>query len=239
MIRIGDMNNDGLKDVVCLLQNTNSLEILIQNDDGTFSGSESSTYNTLGGSIISKVQVFDATGDGLEDVVIMYSSGSDDIYILPQTPLGTLGEAIVYDLAYSISSFTYGDFDNDGLYDIAVMYESGRGIGILYQTQEHSFADPVSINVGGNSSQSIKSGDINNDGLSDIVIFNYNGVNIYLQKTEGRLQVGQSFDFVYDYYNDNSDEVKVIADINSDGFLDIIASDNNYSDDFIRIMFGH
>ena len=212
-VAIGDVNHDGLADVV-VGNSGNNIEVFLQNAAGGLDrGVYYSTVNSH------SIKTADLNNDGLLDVVgIGWGTNTVDVFL--QNAEGTFS----YSATYSVTHDGYdevdaGDVNNDRLSDIIVM--SGQGlvpnIGVLLQQNDGTFSAPVYYDLGGNElTQGVAVGDVNNDSLQDIVV-SYGGnrpdskIGVFLQNGSATLDPAVSYDS-YDI-----PESVVISDVNGDG----------------------
>ena len=220
-IKRGDMNGDGLDDIIC--GNYDRIEIFLQTDVGITTSSyslptDNSRWITIG----------DYNNDGLKDIAgISWSSNEVDIFL--QQPDGLLVFSETLSVEYAgYNDIDTGDVNNDGLDDIVVM--SGQSyavdnIGILIQSIDGGFNEAVYYDNGrdswGNAS-GVAVGDINDDTLSDVVI-SYGGnkpnswIGSFVQN-----QVTNLLNPVIENNSYDAPESTEISDINNDGLNDII-----------------
>jgi VCBS repeat protein len=221
-VAIGDMNKDGLQDLVSADFN---VSLFIQTAPGTFA-SPVSLYS--GGA--NWVAVGDLNHDGIPDVVLTDAVG---VKVLLHT-----GAASSLTYAAPVSVFTQSpnpgisganliaiaDVNGDGLNDLVITDPGPVGspptVNILLQssTAPGTFAAPVSYPLSADSiPQSIVVTDVNGDGKPDIVIGGSTEVNVLLQNASSP----GTFTAAASYPVTNANEVAV-ADVNGDGHVDII-----------------
>jgi len=219
---IGDMNNDGLQDLVSA---DFTVSLFIQTAPGTFA-SPVSLYS--GGA--NWVAVGDLNNDGIADVALTDSVG---VKVLLHT-----GAASSLTYAAPVAVFTQSvnpgitganliaiaDVNGDGLNDLVITDPGPVGspptVNILLQNKSApgTFLAPVSYALSGNSiPQSIVVADVNGDGHPDIIIGGSAAVDVLLQdaSTAGTFLAATS------YTTANATQV-AIADVNGDGLPDIV-----------------
>jgi FG-GAP-like repeat len=221
-VAIGDMNNDGLQDLVSA---DFKVSLFVQTAPGTFA-SPVSLYP--GGA--NWVAVGDLNNDGIPDVALTDSVG---VKVLLHT-----GAAASLTYAAPVAVFTQSvnpgitganliaiaDVNGDGLNDLVITDPGPVGspptVNILLQNKSApgTFLAPVSYALSGTSiPQSIVVADVNGDGHPDIVIGGSTVVNVLLNNasTPGTFLAAAS------YATTNATQV-AIADVNGDGLVDIV-----------------
>ena len=221
-VAIGDMNGDGLPDLVSADFN---VSLFLQRSPGTFA-SPVSLYS--GGA--NWVAVGDLNGDGIPDIALTDSVG---VKVLMHT--GAAG-SVTY--AAPLSVFTQSidpgitganliaiaDVNGDGLNDLVITDPGPVGspptVNVLLQDANHhgTFLPAVSYPLDADSiPQSIVIADVNGDGKPDIVIGGSLVVNVLLQ----RASAPGTFLAAATYPVTNANEIAV-ADVNGDGLVDIV-----------------
>jgi hypothetical protein len=221
-VAIGDMNNDGLQDLVSADFN---VSLFVQTGPGTFA-KPLSLYP--GGA--NWVAVGDLNNDGIPDVALTDSVG---VKVLLHT-----GPAASLTYAAPVAVFTQSvnpgitganliaiaDVNGDGLNDLVITDPGPVGspptVNILLQNKSApgTFLAPVSYTLAANSiPQSIVVADVNGDGHPDIIIGGSKVVNVLLQNAS----VPGTFLAAASYATSNATQV-AIADVNADGLLDIV-----------------
>lgn len=129
----------------------------------------------------------DVTGDGRADVVVVKPS-NDSVYVIPQTPSGTLGPAVGYSVPvccdFENASVAIAEMNGDGRQDVLVSLRDA--VGVMLQTADGRLAEPrvfptvhhTYTNVFG-----LTVGDFNHDGLTDVASIDISSpdVDVFLQ----------------------------------------------------------
>ncbi len=123
-----------------------------------------------------------------------------------------------------------GDLNGDGIPDLVVVngYENGGNskdgfVGVLLGNGDGTFQNAVSYDTGGLYSGSVAIGDVNGDGYLDVVVSNLlsSSVSVLLGNGDGTLQAPLSYNVGDEPYSVS------LADLRSDGRLDIVAASAN------------
>jgi hypothetical protein len=165
----GDFNGDGKIDLAVSnaidTENSNEINILLGNGDGTFtlsSQSPATGQNPYGGTVA------DFNGDGNLDLAVpneldgtvtcLLGNGDGTFNTVPETP-ATGGNPV---------QIAVGDFNGDGIPDLAAADFFGNKIAVLLGKGDGTFAtDPLSPTTG-QEPAGVAVADFNGDGLSDM-----------------------------------------------------------------------
>jgi hypothetical protein len=240
------------------------VSVLLGNGDGTFQppvnyrsgGFEESDDDVAQ----SSVAVGDVNGDGKLDLVVenqcAFSTsnycGNGTVGVLLGNGDGSFRPAVVYDSGgdwpYSVA---LADLNGDGRLDIAVancgpIDSNGCGsgmVGVLMNKGNGGFQPAVLYPSGGVAATGIFAADVNGDSKPDLLVANYCGtgtiytcnlgaVGVLLGNGDGTFQPAVA-------YSSGGDLPVALssADINGDGYLDIIATNSGSAD--VGILLGN
>lgn len=126
-IAAGDVDGDGLPDLVTASHNTADDRVLRLGSDGALVRREIETLLTP--SVVSAVDVADFDGDGLDEIVIGYSAGTPRVASLELVafPAGSRPTRQLWaEEGAGIAAIATGDLDGDGAIDIVAALQDGR-----------------------------------------------------------------------------------------------------------------
>jgi hypothetical protein len=252
-----DFNKDGRLDLLLPLTTSNgsSGPIGFSVSPGVGTGAFGSPIVSTASFAPSIVAAADLNGDGNIDAVGLGSNVSGPIVgVLFGHGDGTLSGELDYALPASGTGVVVGDFNGDGFPDIAVAVACDSsctaGVYVLYGQSNHTFTAPALINSSpalndGATQMILSAGDINGDGLTDLLVVDVgflsgNGlttpgvIHVYLGKSNNSF-TATSPAVPNLYFSD-----VVLADLNKDGKLDIVAgaSDQNFNTQ-VDVLLGH
>ena len=209
----GDVNNDGLPDIV--IGNHGQPNLLYLNlgggqfYEGAMIGNEAE--NT------SSIALGDINGNGALDIVVGNINGINKIYFNDGT--GKFAASVnISETIYNTRSIALGDVNNDGHLDI-ILGNYGTTNRLYLNHGGGDFGTGEDITNASMDTLSVVLGDVNADGYPDLVTGNWAQPNrLYLNDTQGGFILG------YDIAEDSDPtNVVALADVNNNGKLDIIA----------------
>ncbi len=172
----GDVNNDGIPDVIMGNNGGSSgsaVTVFLGKGDGTFQA----PLDSAPGSSVFDMAVGDFNGDGLLDVAIAgYVNSQGVLQILLGRGDGTFSVGQTVHFSNIPRSITVGDFNGDGKLDIALAIDKVyfyQGVG------DGTFTSSVAIKVGTQSLlYEARVGDFNGDGKPDLAVMD--GLKVYV-----------------------------------------------------------
>ncbi len=233
----GDFNADGLPDLALRGSMSGLGEgafIHLNLGAGNFAAP---TFARTGGSTSREtLRTVDLTGDGVLDLVVAGNSAT--VFTAIGNGDGT------FDMGPSSNvsgggDWTVGNFDGDSFPDI--VRPSGASVAMAQGQGDGSFQNAFSSMMTGTNIRSLSSGDLNNDGLDDVVAFDDRSPGtFYVILNDGGVAFAAPVAYTgADFWSPTTIDV---ADVNSDGFLDVIypnaGLDYQQGDDEIVIMLG-
>ncbi|WP_432472983.1 VCBS domain-containing protein [Amphritea sp. HPY] len=229
----GDIDGDGDLDIAAGVNSKNT-KILFNNGDGTFVeglsiGSNANTFDVAMG---------DYDGDGDLDIYNANWSGSDELWL--QNEDGTFSKSVqTLGTTYS-RSVEAGDVNGDGNLDLVVVnayhenrVNSNRANDVLLGDGAGNFtavdSSGSSLSFGSDHSFDVDLGDVDGDGDLDAVVGGWWDTNhVYLNDGDGHFSdSGQ----VLGMAGSGSFSLIELADLNGDGYLDAVISNNTARDE--------
>ncbi|CAF1433358.1 unnamed protein product [Adineta steineri] len=232
---VGDLNNDGIQDIIVTVYYPRAVIIFLGYGNGTFA--KTASYSTGSGSRPLTIAIGDLNNDNRMDIVVG-NCYTDNVVIFVGVGEGKFS----YDNSYAAdknacpSSIVLGDFNNDTIMDIVVANYGTNVIGVFLGTtyitgiRGHTYTTGSSPHP-----QGVAIDDFNKDDQLDIIIVNHGlgNVGVLLGHSNGTFPLQTMFS-VGDLSYPTS---VVIADVNNDTELDIIVA--NSANESIGILYGY
>ena len=220
-VTLGDLNGDGVLDMVAANYTDGTASVLIGKGDGTF---EAKTSISVGGNP-NFVSLGDVNGDGRLDMAIAnYGGGTIDVLIGKGD--GTFYTKTSYLPDSSPRCMALGDVNGDGMLDmVAANYAAGTA-SVFIGNGAGAFSLTANLTSGSGIGGvlSVVLGDINGDGALDIVTadcYSYDStVSVFIGRGDGTYSARTSFG------TGLSPASVALGDVNGDGKLDIVTADS-------------
>jgi hypothetical protein len=240
-VAVGDLNGDGIPDLVVSNFLANTVSVLLANGDGTFQAPRQFSIGAIKTTFVPgvdteslafrerrDVRLADLRNNGILDIVVTnYDSG--DISVLLGNGDGTFQTQRRFDATPHPLGLAIGDVNNDGNLDIVVIDSSpanvpnniavllGNGDGTFQA--EKIFQEPNVLFLA-----NIHLADFNHDGKLDLAVGGgqLNGVDFYQGNGDG------TFTYKGQFPGSRQAADTAVADLNNDGNPDLILA--NYSE---------
>ena len=229
-IASGDLNLDGITDIVTIDSLAGTVAVTLGNGDGTFQFPVLSSIFPSG-SVPRAVAVRDLNGDGRPDVVVV-NKNSNTISLFYGNGDGTLQLPTALNAGNNPSAVVLGFHDGNGLPDIAVTNELDDNVTVQLNSRGGSFGLDTSL-ITGQGPSGIAAGDLNADGFQDLVVANKNSnsVSVFLS------QNGDGFHPSIVFSVGDSPSGIAVADLNEDGKFDIVTANKGSAD--VSVLLGN
>jgi predicted dienelactone hydrolase len=215
---VADFNGDGKLDLALPDYDSNNVNVLLGNGDGSFRGQ---VGYTVGGSYSWSVAVGDFNADGKPDLAVT----SAGLSVLLGNGDGTFQPHVDYATGGFPQSIAIADFNRDGKLDIVVANYSDDTVSVLLGNGDGSFQTQMTYGTGTNP-VSVVVGDFNRDGKLDLATADSNSstISILLGNGDGTFQEPVSYGL------GSVPNCAAVGDFNDDGKLDLaVASSNGVS----------
>jgi len=223
-IAVGDLNGDGVTDIVTADAGSDSMSVFIGNADGTYQPRK--VLKT--GRNPSSIALADLDNDGNLDAIVT-NNDDNTATIWWGDGKGGFSTSTLLSTGSGPHRIATGDIDGDGNIDIAIVNETGTSATLFFGDGKRHFTSatlgswgaPDSVALGHLISPSQHGLDVVIGGERETVYVNQGGRTF---KQTGNFQPG-----------DHSDNI-VIRDINGDGFGDVISASQHES--VVNILYG-
>jgi len=227
-VRIADLNNDGLLDVVGIGWGTDTASVWLQNGGGTLDPPVA--YGIAHGGW-DDLEVGDVNNDGLADIVVMSGQASLRVGVLAQRAGGGFEAPAYYNIPDVFpGGIAVGDLNGDGANDVVVAYGGNKPsskIGVYYQNASRTL-DPIAAHDSYDIPEAVEIADVTGDGRKDIVVLHggWMAMGVYRQMPDGTLAAEDLYGIPYaSHYNPHG---LAVGDISGDGRNDVVIADYNY-----------
>jgi hypothetical protein len=162
-IATGDLNGDGILDLVAASDRANHVSVFVGHGDGSFAAPVA--YATAASP--KSLTIADFNSDGAPDLAVA-CAGTGLVSVLVGLGDGTFAPASAYPAGAGASAIAAGDLNGDGRPDLAVGNSIAHTISILRGVGDGTFA-PFNTFAAGQSASVVRLGDLDGDGLLDLV----------------------------------------------------------------------
>jgi hypothetical protein len=228
-VAVGDINGDGIPDIVAGNANNNSVSVLLGKGDGTFG-----THKDFAvGSVPVRVALGDLNKDGRLDIVTANDFGESVSVLL------TNGNGTVTRTDYSPGlgltvCVAVGDVNGDGALDIVAGDYSNSKVVVLLNKGNGTFTSKVPFSVPGANTRGVALGDLNNDGKLDLAVIYHNSAVVSVLMGNGNGTFGPGTNYARAA---SAGAGLALGDLNGDGALDIVAPNANSNS--VSVLLNH
>ncbi|MBS1809174.1 MAG: VCBS repeat-containing protein [Acidobacteria bacterium] len=230
----GDVNGDGLPDVVAANRDSNKVTVLLGASEGGVRSLRTAFSYDVGANPRA-VTIKDFDRDGRLDLAVV-NRGADTVTILHGNGDGSFAVTGSYDCGNKPFSIAVGDFNRDGKADLVIVNDGIGSLAILDGNGDGSFGPPRYL-YAGNSPQPALVADLNKDGKDDLVVANYstNQVTTLLGYGDGSFENPRTFDAGPGW----APSPIALGDLNNDGNLDLVVGKTGFSQISVLLGFGN
>ncbi len=220
-ITVGDLNNDGIADLVVPNKTLDTISVFLGKGDGTFNPAVS--YHTTG-DLAFFTAIADFDGDGNQDVVVTNNNTASITLFLGKGD-GTFKAPVNIVCRVEPYGIQVADLNGDGKMDMIVTSAHQFTVGVFMGNGDGTFQAPVSY-ASGSEAHYFGATDFNGDGKIDLVVTDFleAGMSVLLGNGDGTFQPKQTY-FVTG--PSGTPHEIALADFNGDGAVDVVIADTN------------
>ena len=204
-ITTGDLNGDGLPDVVTTNAAPNVISVF-QNTStvGVISLGASVDLVPGAASTLNSVAIADIDGDGKQDI-LFGDQGSNNLYIIQNVNTGgsitgaSFAPAVAYTVGNGPTSIAIGDINGDGKPDVVASNNIDNTVSVLLNTATSGTIDGTSLAThteipsGGSQLVYIAVGDLDGDGLPDVAVVDNYGTDVVILRNDPIVNTAPTF----------------------------------------------
>jgi len=229
---VSDLDNDGAADAAIANDNGGNVKLVAGDGAGAFSFLRDMTAHSRPTAVVAA----DFNEDGVMDLAVS-NQLSDDVSVLIGKGDGLFYDAVNYPVHGHTQWLVVGDFDGDGIWDLAASNYNSNDISVLIGqgsggVGNGTFSAAANYSAGTWPSR-MAAGDLNNDGYCDLVVSNWTADTVSVLISNGTKTA--TFQSPVAYAVGSGPQGVAIADVNNDGFPDIIVA-NSESNTFSVLL---
>ncbi len=165
-IAAGDLNGDGVADVVAAMGPGGGLVTLLDGNNAAVLGSGYPYGTGFAGGV--SVAVGDLNGDGRNDIVAAPATGGGTVFAVSGIDYSLILAVAPFGAGYAGGmNVATGDFDGDGRAEVIVGQSNGGGAAIINSTTQSVTASAAPF--GSVNGVFVAAGDVNNDGRAEVI----------------------------------------------------------------------
>ena len=239
-VRIGDVNNDGLNDLVGVSVQGQTIDVYIQNPDGTLA---TPVYYPSLVNIRGDMWLGDISGDSRNDIIAVDGQYTDDsIHIFIQETDGSLqAEKTIdlvdfpfYDSFEDATGFYLANFDTDPALELCITagWTEVDSKVMVFDYSSTNILDNKSAEYYTHGAKNVFASDVNGDGKTDIVYINgySNDLETLINNGDNTFTLTKSAEPIW-----NADTPTII-DLNNDSYADVLL--NSGTEAGITVFWG-
>lgn len=167
-----------------------------------------------------RLRVADVNADGKPDLLTV-NRDSNSLSLFKGLGNGRFAPKSDIMVSTSPRDFAIGDLNNDGIADLASADLGANAVSLVLATAPGAYGAVMPL-APGNQPSRVAIGDLNGDGLNDLAVaLDSVGTIVVLRQTAG---MAGSFDAPIDLGTGGVARILEVADVNADGFADLIYS---------------
>ncbi len=231
-LTVADVNNDNKPDIIIANQNENTIGIILNPGNGTFTSMKSIQLEF--GEAPTSPSVVDINEDNKPDIVFA-NYGGNSVSIFFNSGDGSFPSGATYPTAFqSEPTFVYVvDVNQDDKVDIVVVNRNMNNVGILLNSGNGTFLPQTTYSTGDNSNpRCVSVVDLNGDNKPEIIVANHDldNIGIFVNIGNGTFLLQKS----YSTGSDSNPRFVSVIDVNGDHKPDIIVA--NSEEDNVGVM---
>jgi hypothetical protein len=241
-VAVGDLNGDGLTDLVVADSNANAVSVLLNQTTPGGPLNFTNHVDFATGQSPDSVAVADLNGDGKPDVAVADGSFSGYVSVLlNQTAPGSASPQLAAHVDFAAGSLpksvAVADLNGDGKPDLVVANEYSNSVSVfLNMTTPGAAAPSFAANVDfatGSLPDAVTVKDLNGDGKLDVIVANNSStVSVLLNTTMPG--TAPSFAAHMDSATGQTPTSVAAADFNGDGLPDLVTA--NFTDNTVSVL---
>ena len=214
---VGDVNGDGIPDVVTANSGDATVSILIGNGNGTFQLQRTVAV----GRNPRAIALADLDGDSKLDIIT--ANGNDNtVSLLRGNGNGTFQPPTTLSVGVNPDSLAVGDLNSDGKPDLVTANAGDGTISLLINSGIGTFLPQSTVTVG-SQPRSVVLVDLNGDGKLDILTPNYGNATLSVLLGNGN----GAFTPAPTLPTDPNPLAVAVTDFNADGILDLVVANGS------------
>ncbi|WP_164103076.1 FG-GAP-like repeat-containing protein [Candidatus Laterigemmans baculatus] len=229
---LGDLNGDAIPDIVVALESVDRIAVFLADGAG---GYQPRREYAMGEEPVD-LSLLDSDGDGDLDIVAANEEQAS-VTMLRNNGDGTFPGAVQHSggYAYGLAS---GDVNRDGVEDLIAVNNDNPSLSVLLGNGQGVYEFATRYSVGDDVwPTAVTLADLNQDGHVDLVSSGYHGnsggaVSVLLGQSDG------TFGPASNTLLDTMAGAVAAGDVNGDRILDIVTTNQSYSDSSVHVLLG-